>query len=199
MHSYLIVGTNQDKIGVKIDEIVKKLNAITVMATVAKIDDVRLLNKSLSLHVNENSVYILDNFKNASVEAQNALLKTIEEPQENVYFILCVSRENNILPTIVSRCQIINAGNENVSQSDIEQAEKFIKADKSNQLLFLSKLTKKESAQMFLETLIKGSLNSLVNKPDYTKILEEATSCLAKIKANGNVTLHLTNFVSSLD
>lgn len=41
------------------------------------------------------------------VEAQNALLKTLEEPRENISFILICSNKNTLLPTILSRCQMI--------------------------------------------------------------------------------------------
>ncbi|MCX5998876.1 MAG: DNA polymerase III subunit delta', partial [Chloroflexi bacterium] len=38
-------------------------------------------------------------------EAANSLLKTLEEPSPHVLIILLTSREKNVLPTIVSRCQ----------------------------------------------------------------------------------------------
>ena len=38
---------------------------------------------------------------------QNALLKTLEEPPENTVFILCVTSVNALLPTVVSRSQIV--------------------------------------------------------------------------------------------
>lgn len=41
------------------------------------------------------------------VEAQNALLKTLEEPRENISFILICSNKNTLLTTILSRCQMI--------------------------------------------------------------------------------------------
>lgn len=42
-----------------------------------------------------------------TVEAQNALLKTLEEPPTYVNMILCVEKEGDLLPTILSRCQKI--------------------------------------------------------------------------------------------
>lgn len=40
-------------------------------------------------------------------EAQNAFLKTLEEPNENITFILICSNKDALLPTILSRCQLI--------------------------------------------------------------------------------------------
>lgn len=50
-------------------------------------------------------VYIIDEVHMMSVGAFNALLKTLEEPPENVIFILCTTEPYKVLPTILSRCQ----------------------------------------------------------------------------------------------
>lgn len=47
---------------------------------------------------------LIDGIDKASEEAQNALLKTIEEPSENTYIILISSNRSKILRTILSRC-----------------------------------------------------------------------------------------------
>lgn len=49
-------------------------------------------------------VYIIDEAHMLSTSAFNALLKTLEEPPENVIFILATTEEHKILPTILSRC-----------------------------------------------------------------------------------------------
>ncbi len=53
----------------------------------------------------KRKVYILTNVGLLRMEAANALLKTIEEPPEGVNFILVGRTVEQILPTIVSRCQ----------------------------------------------------------------------------------------------
>lgn len=50
-------------------------------------------------------VYIIDEVHMMTTGAFNALLKTIEEPPENVIFILATTEPNKVLPTILSRCQ----------------------------------------------------------------------------------------------
>lgn len=54
-----------------------------------------------------SKIFVLNNFENTSVLAQNKLLKTLEEPPQNVYFVLNVKNEQLVLPTIMSRCQKI--------------------------------------------------------------------------------------------
>ena len=47
---------------------------------------------------------LIDNIENLNKNSVNALLKVIEEPNENVFFILINNSEKNILPTLRSRC-----------------------------------------------------------------------------------------------
>ena len=53
-------------------------------------------------------VYILKNFDQCTVQAQNKILKTLEEPPQNVIFILTASNENMVLTTILSRSKKLN-------------------------------------------------------------------------------------------
>ena len=49
---------------------------------------------------------LIDNVEKLNKNSVNALLKIIEEPNENVFFILINNNEKNILPTLKSRCLI---------------------------------------------------------------------------------------------
>lgn len=53
-------------------------------------------------------IYIIENIEKMSINAANSILKFIEEPQENTYTILTTDNIHQILPTIISRCQVIN-------------------------------------------------------------------------------------------
>ncbi|MBR2703984.1 MAG: DNA polymerase III subunit delta' [Clostridia bacterium] len=71
-----------------------------------KIDQIREMQKSvLEKPIESNKkVYIIDNCHLMTKEAQNCILKTLEEPQEYVVIIMISSNENSILPTVKSRC-----------------------------------------------------------------------------------------------
>ena len=71
------------------------------------IDDARRLKES-TFFVPVNGpvkVFILDEAHMLTKEANNALLKTLEEPPPGVYFILCTTNPQKLIPTILSRCQ----------------------------------------------------------------------------------------------
>ncbi len=74
-----------------------------------KIDQVRELQRELSLSPVEARmrVAILDDFDRATGEAMNALLKTLEEPASSVVLIVIAPEAELLLPTIVSRCQVV--------------------------------------------------------------------------------------------
>ncbi len=53
---------------------------------------------------------LIDNADKMTPEAQNALLKTLEEPPANNIFVLVTSRTDRIIPTVLSRCEKIPFG-----------------------------------------------------------------------------------------
>lgn len=71
------------------------------------VDAARELIESVALApvVGRYRVIILDEAQMLTKEAQNALLKTLEEPPSRSIFVLCTTELHKILPTIVSRCQ----------------------------------------------------------------------------------------------
>ena len=74
-----------------------------------KVEAVRELQRSLSLapYIANLRVALLLNFDEASRSAANALLKTLEEPASRVVLMLTAENPESLLPTVVSRCEVI--------------------------------------------------------------------------------------------
>lgn len=74
-----------------------------------KIDQIRKLQARIIEKpiLSDKKVYIMDNSENMTPEAQNCLLKTLEEPPSYMVLILIASNENQVLKTILSRCMKI--------------------------------------------------------------------------------------------
>ena len=67
-----------------------------------------IVNDSLVIPMEaDKKIYIIENFDKATVQAQNALLKTLEEPPKYVVFILTVKNENLVVNTVKSRAKKI--------------------------------------------------------------------------------------------
>jgi DNA polymerase-3 subunit delta' len=77
--------------------------------TSIKIEQIRALQWELALSSVEGRwrVAILTDFERATLQAANALLKTLEEPARRVVLILTTGEPDQLLPTIVSRCQVL--------------------------------------------------------------------------------------------
>lgn len=71
------------------------------------VDDVREIIERANLAPMQGKVkiYIIDEVHQLSSAASSALLKTLEEPPENVIFVLATTDPQKLLPTIISRCQ----------------------------------------------------------------------------------------------
>ena len=72
-------------------------------------------------------IYIIDEAHMLSTSAFNALLKTLEEPPENVIFILATTEEHKLLPTILSRCMRFEF--KKISEEDIVKRLEYILSD----------------------------------------------------------------------
>jgi DNA polymerase-3 subunit delta' len=71
------------------------------------VDDIRLqINQDISVkpYASPYKIYIVDEAEKMNVQAQNALLKTIEEPPAYGVILLLTTNADSFLPTILSRC-----------------------------------------------------------------------------------------------
>lgn len=76
----------------------------TSTLTIAEIRLLRTVSASIKKDV--ISIYVLHNFQTATVEAQNAFLKVLEEPSKSAIFVLLTDSDDKLLDTIKSRVQI---------------------------------------------------------------------------------------------
>lgn len=73
-----------------------------------KIAQIRKLQTDIIIKPHNNyKIYIINDAEKMTIEAQNALLKTLEEPPEYAIIILITSNKEALLDTIKSRCEII--------------------------------------------------------------------------------------------
>lgn len=101
-------------------------------------------------------------FKTIMREAQNALLKTIEEPTDGTHFFFVTQTRSHLLPTFLSRVQVLNQSSDIGHQSVEGEGEKFLAASIPERLTMIEPITKakdedrpeaKEDARRLLESL----------------------------------------------
>ena len=84
-------------------------------------------------------VYILKNVEKTTKEAMNALLKILEEPTEGIYAIFTTKNINRILPTIISRCQVIELKPDNKEVLKEKLIAKGYEEEKASVLSYIIK------------------------------------------------------------
>ena len=87
------------------------------------VEEVRNICSDAYIRPNEaaNKVYIIRNADRMQIQAQNALLKLIEEPPQNILFILCCERKDNLLPTILSRVTVYSLENSEKAEDGTDE------------------------------------------------------------------------------
>lgn len=98
-------------------------------------------------------IYIIDEAHMLSTSAFNALLKTLEEPPENVIFILATTEEHKLLPTILSRCMRFEF--KKISIEDVVKRIKYILED--------SKVQYDEDALNYVARICDGGMRDALS------------------------------------
>ena len=105
-------------------------------ATIKKEDIINIETRfeKTALESKNIMIYIINLVENMTIEAVNSMLKFLEEPDSPVYAFLTTNNENNVLPTILSRCQILHL--KTVDRNNvIEEAVSFGVSEEDAELL----------------------------------------------------------------
>jgi len=106
-----------------------------------KVEQVRELQRSLALtpYAARYRVAILLRFEEAHPSASNALLKTLEEPAPQVVLVLTAESAEALLPTIVSRCEVLRLRSSPVEEvSQALQDRKGLSPEKAGLLAHIA-------------------------------------------------------------
>lgn len=159
-------------------------------------------------------IFIINNFDISTDEAQNKLLKVLEEPPQNVHFLISAKSEDRVLPTIKSRCEKVR-----INALPMEEIEKIctdslacilgegyigktLELSKNDNLkpvtnLAVSLLTELKNSKevlkfskMFLENQVFTSL--------ILKVMSVAIEDIIKLKCDSENLCHLKPYISDL-
>lgn len=127
------------------------------------IEQARKIKDFLSLkpYQSGGQIIVITSAQNLTTDAQNALLKTLEEHADGITFILGVSSEDQLLSTIISRCQIINLPiilTPNVIGKYQKDIEKLLGYTVLQRFQFIEKLQEKEAFLFALMTYFRNLL-----------------------------------------
>lgn len=151
-HAYCIVGNDSTKESLKSEleskhkiKISGNPDFLERSFTTFSIDDARELKRLASIKSSDEKakkIFVLY-MENILVEAQNSMLKLLEEPVENTLFFIIIPSSHILIPTIKSRLEIINTEAGNVPNSEsIDMAKKFLKSSMSKRMEMVGEILK---------------------------------------------------------
>lgn len=202
MHSYLIVG-KEEEAEKQVAKLIKKLQTFPLEFPLVKISDARALNSFTSKTFSKKTAIVVRRIDLAFVATLNAFLKNLEEPQKNLYYLLTANSVHRLLPTVVSRCQIIRVkSSHSLDKDEIKKVKKFLEMSATDKLLYVKKIRERKEATKFIEELIiKLHQNLLEDKKAISKnarLLRKTQRVANRLKANTNISLQLSNLAISL-
>lgn len=201
MHAYLLIGDRNGCLEHTL-KLAAKLGAKILEFPLAKIADARELKNVTKLAFNAPTAIVINSIDQATEEALNAFLKNLEEPQENICFILTAEGISKVLPTIASRCQIIKIRTSKPTVLN-KDAQKFLTLDVGERLKLASLIKDRGEAKEFVQNvaeIVHSNLaNSAKNRLKTAQDLEILVKTLNNLNSNGNVGLQLANMVISLE
>ncbi len=141
----LIVNTNDSKIKNFIEKSLQKNFASSVSLTYKpdgsslKTETIRKIVGDLSTKKTQKHFIFIDQAEKMTLGAQNAFLKVLEEPINQVYFILFTNNPKKLLKTVISRSSVINFNNEIINfENSLKKQHKDITEQEITKLKFIT-------------------------------------------------------------
>ena len=147
-----------------------------------KIEQIREFQKKVSEKpiISNKKVYIINDSDKMTVEAQNCLLKTLEEPPEFVTIILIGSNENSFLSTIKSRCMILHF--EKISD---EQIQKYLQDNHQTEI----------NSKIMLEAC-QGSIGKALEIKDKQELYQNTEQVVNSLERKDKIDiLNMSDFI----
>lgn len=125
-------------------------------------------------------------------EAQNALLKVLEEPGSHNHFFIITESTEQLLPTVLSRLTLYRLSTENSLPDQRKQADVFLRSSPGERLLFLEKKIKEKGEVLsFLAALEEELRHSNLNEKKKIKALFLAGESRTLLFSPGLSTKHV--------
>jgi len=147
---------------------------------------------------------IIEEANKLTDEAQNALLKILEEPPASAIIVLEADNKQQFLPTILSRVIIKKS-----KQPKLPAGSDFNILDKSDNLAALEKVAQVENPSIWLNSQIQMTYEKLLKKmggedsnftpQDLAGIIEQCAKAKVMIEANVNAKFVLANLIFQIN
>lgn len=169
------------------------------------IQEVRSLINELSYSVSILRTVIIQNIDKSSVEAQNALLKTLEEPPNKTLFLITARQVSSVLPTIRSRCieiylqdDLNDQINKSTDHKTYELLEKITQSNYGEGLQLVESVQEREEAISLISNWLSHVLSTESNPSKRVKLLSKFRETQHFLESGVNVKLTMGNLAIQL-
>ena len=191
-----------------------------------KIEQIRYIQRKIQEKpiISNKKVYIINDADKMTTEAQNCLLKTLEEPPEYSTIILIGSNENMFLSTIKSRCMIIHFSKIEDEKIRKYLEEKYELKDISTNMLEIfqgsigkaillkDKKEQYEKIELIIKSISQKSIIDILNMSEilykskeeifdileYIKCINSVEETKTRLKQNANYDMSIDNMLFNM-
>ncbi len=208
MHAFLIIGNDTETI---LKECTSRINAWKISAwdiirlpeegTVG-IDMIRDFERELALTPRNSpaKVGVLTDIDRLTPEAQNALLKTLEEPPPHTYIIGTTRIPESLLPTIRSRMSVVRL-TDAARKSDASILLKLLDETPGKRIATIEPfVSTHDDAKIFVTALLEAARGELLKHPTHqlTMLIRNLLTAQSQLSVNVNPRLVVDNAVCNL-
>lgn len=202
MHAFLLVGNNTTK---EIEDRLSRWNISSwdVIRTADNgtvgIEEIRSIISQLSLSPRNSpaKAAVIDDMERLTTEAQNALLKTIEEPPPHVYIIGTTTMPDAIVPTILSRMSIVTLRNEK-NTTDATLLRRLLQASPGKRMQLVDPYVRTaDDAKNFVHSLIGAARQEMISNPSpkLAALIRQLLAAKKQLSVNVNPRLVVDNAI----
>ena len=199
-HSYIFVSSSPDKslsvLSTKLSQTMPGYTVLPFVISRINIKDVRMLSEYAYGSAPQILLVATDDIL---PEAQQALLKTLEEPGAQTKIVFIMPHFTHLLPTIISRVEVLYDESENTNSVYEEEMQKFIKSDVPGRLKWVEKFIKdnedhdttRSIAKRYVDALTQILINkinksSLSKDPKSVVVLEDLEYASSNLLTRGS-------------
>lgn len=196
MHAFIVIGDARKWTNTLLSKrSISPYDTITVCPQPSSIgiEAIRTATRRLSIHpvASTHHAVIIHDAHTMTIEAQNAFLKTLEEPVGNAIIILESKEPDTLLSTILSRCQRINLGtttqySEEEITTCIDTVTLLGEVSVGKRLQKIDELTKTRDDALAFTNLAITALHPKLRSNEVTKLLRSLLR--ARMNILGNIT-----------
>ncbi len=147
------------------------------------IDQIKKINQHFLWKNNQSTsrVVILNPADSLTIDAQNGLLKILEESAEYSHIVLGISDESLLLPTVLSRCIVVPILSKSAIGENFEDTEKLLELSVEERLALIEK---DENRKLLTEKICLFYYSKLVHQPSLASSIQIVLTANSWIKQN---------------